>query len=172
MGAKEAQERLACVALGSNLGEREATLRAALSTLGELPGTRLIAVSRLFETEPIGPPGQEAYLNAAARLGTTLDPRALLEHLHEVERRFGRARRERWGPRTLDLDLVLFEAELRDEPGLILPHPRLRERLFVLVPLAEVAASVVDPLTGKTVGQLLKELVTRNAGVEAPPRPI
>jgi 2-amino-4-hydroxy-6-hydroxymethyldihydropteridine diphosphokinase len=166
-------QQVACVALGSNLGDREATLRAAMTALGELPQTELLAASRLYETEPVGPPGQNKYLNAAARLATGLHAAALLDELLALERRFGRARRERWGPRTLDLDIILFGDETIDTERLTVPHPHFRERLFVLTPLAEVAASLIDPLTDKTVGQLLEELeAARPADVEPRPRPL
>jgi 2-amino-4-hydroxy-6-hydroxymethyldihydropteridine diphosphokinase len=158
MAAPISSSRIACVALGSNLGDRQGVLRDAFEALGQLPTTTLRAASRLHETDPIGPAGQGKYLNAAARLETRLEARALLEHLLEIERRFGRERREPWGPRTLDLDLILFGAERIEAPGLTVPHPRFRERAFVLQPLTEVAADLVDPVTGKTVRRLCEEV--------------
>lgn len=130
----------AYVALGSNLGDPERQLSAAFAALGDLEGTELMGRSRLFQTSPQGgPPGQPDYLNAVARLQTRLDPQELLRGLQAIECRAGRQRAERWGPRTLDLDLVLYGGLALATPELTLPHPRLAERAFVLVPLAEVA---------------------------------
>jgi 2-amino-4-hydroxy-6-hydroxymethyldihydropteridine diphosphokinase len=130
----------AYVALGSNLGDPEHQLSAAFVALDGLEGTELMGRSRLFWTSPQGgPPGQPDYLNAVARLETWLDPLELLQGLQAIEHQAGRQRRERWGPRTLDLDLLLYGGLVVAAPELILPHPRLAERAFVLVPLAEVA---------------------------------
>jgi 2-amino-4-hydroxy-6-hydroxymethyldihydropteridine diphosphokinase len=155
---------LAAVALGSNLGDRRAHLGAALKALDELPGTRVSARSTFLETEPVGPPGQGKYLNAAAMLRTTMAPRPLLEALLGIERGRGRERRagERWGARTLDLDLLLYDESVIAEPGLSVPHPRLHERLFVLRPLAEIAPDVRVPPAGARVRELL-ELLERGA---------
>lgn len=129
--------------LGANLGDREGTIRAALDRLAATPGVRVAAVSRLIDTAPVGgPPGQPRFLNGAARLETTLPARALLERLLAIERELGRARAERWGPRTIDLDLLLYGERAIDEPDLVVPHPRMRERPFVLGPLAELGMSV------------------------------
>jgi 2-amino-4-hydroxy-6-hydroxymethyldihydropteridine diphosphokinase len=142
------------VALGSNLGDREAALRAALGRLAATPGVVLVAVSRLWETEPVGPP-QPAYLNAAAALDTTLSARELLARLLAIEREAGRTRgAERNAPRTLDLDLLLFGDESIDEPGLVVPHPRLAQRAFVLEPLAEIAAELRHPALGASIAEL------------------
>jgi 2-amino-4-hydroxy-6-hydroxymethyldihydropteridine diphosphokinase len=149
----------AYVGLGSNLGDREATLRAALEELDAHPAVELAAVSSLIDTEPVGYLDQPRFLNGVAALETELSPRALLGLLLEVERRFGRRREgaPRQGPRTLDLDLLLYgEAEIH-EPGLRIPHPRLQERLFVLRPLAELAPGLEVPGKG-TVEALLAGL--------------
>ena len=133
------------VGLGSNLGDREAFLVGARAALAATPGVSVVAASRLYETEPVGPP-QDRYLNAVVALDTTLAAQALLERLLELERQAGRRRGpERNAPRTLDLDLLLFGDLCLDTPELTLPHPRLHERAFVLVPLAEIAADVVHP---------------------------
>src|SRR5262245_33363902 len=142
------------VALGSNLGDREATLRGALARLRATPGIALVAVSQLFETEPIGPP-QPRYLNAAAELDSALSARDLLARLLAIEREAGRTRgAERNAPRTLDLDLLLFGDESIAEPDLVVPHPRLAERAFVLEPLADLAAGLRHPALAASVGEL------------------
>ena len=124
------------IGLGSNLGDRVAHVDGAIAELKAL-GTA-VGVSSLYETEPIGGPEQDAFINAVAVIDTELEPRQLLDALIEIERRHGRIRRERWGPRTLDLDILVFEGRTIDEPGLTVPHPHIAERRFVLEPLAEV----------------------------------
>ena len=143
---------VAYVGLGANLGDREATIRAAVA---QLPG--VVAVSPLRETDPVGVTDQPQFLNGVAALETELSPRELLDVLLAVERRLGRERRERWGPRTIDLDLLLYGDEVIDEDGLTVPHPRLRERRFVLEPLADLAPKLVVPGLGG-VEELLAEL--------------
>jgi 2-amino-4-hydroxy-6-hydroxymethyldihydropteridine diphosphokinase len=140
----------AYVGLGSNLGDRERTLREAVSALAAEEGIVVAAVSRLRETEPVGVGAQPCFLNGVVALDTTLSARALLERLLAVERRFGRVRvaGER-APRTLDLDLLLYGDETIDEPGLVVPHPRLHERRFVLEPLAELAPRLSVPRRGR-----------------------
>ena len=143
----------AYVGLGSNLGDREATLREALELLGRR--VRVVAVSSVRETEPWGDPDQPRYLNAAAAVETELSPRGLLEVLLAVERELGRERSgRRYGPRTIDLELLVHGDEVLDEPGLTVPHPRLHERRFVLEPLAELDPELVVPGRGP-VGELL-----------------
>jgi 2-amino-4-hydroxy-6-hydroxymethyldihydropteridine diphosphokinase len=139
----------AYVGLGANLGEREETMRAAVDALGIEDGIAVVAVSTLRETEPVGVGEQPLYLNGAAEVETTLAARELLARLLAVERRFGRVRTAgEHGPRTLDLDLLLYGDEVLDEPGLTVPHPRLHERRFVLEPLAELAPALVVPGRG------------------------
>jgi 2-amino-4-hydroxy-6-hydroxymethyldihydropteridine diphosphokinase len=140
----------AYVGLGSNLGDREATIRAALSELDGADGVEVVAVSALVDTEPVGYTDQPRFLNGVAALETTLGARGLLELLLAVEARFGRDRAAvpAQGPRTLDLDLLLYgDAEI-DEPGLHVPHPRLHERAFALGPLAELAPDLELPRMG------------------------
>jgi len=134
----------AYVGLGANLGDREATLRRALELLRERPGVDVVAVSSFRETDPVGYLDQPRFVNAAAALETELAPRDLLDALLAVERELGRTRDgPRFGPRTIDLDLLVYEDATLDEPGLVLPHPRLHERRFVLEPLAEIAPGLV-----------------------------
>lgn len=141
----------AYVALGSNLGDREGTLRAALEDLAAEPGIDVAAVSRFYDTEPVGYLDQPRFLNGAAALETELPARELLERLLAVELRFGRRREDvaPQGPRTLDLDLLLYgDAEI-DEPGLRVPHPRMHERRFVLEPLADLDPALEVPGKGQ-----------------------
>jgi 2-amino-4-hydroxy-6-hydroxymethyldihydropteridine diphosphokinase len=140
----------AFVAFGSNLGDREATIRAALAELAAQPGVDVVAVSSLAETDPVGYLDQPRFLNGAAELRTELAPRALLDLLLAIEGGFGRDRSAvpAQGPRTLDLDLLLYENERIEEPGLRIPHPRLHERAFVLEPLAELDPALEVPGKG------------------------
>jgi 2-amino-4-hydroxy-6-hydroxymethyldihydropteridine diphosphokinase len=144
---------VAYIGLGSNLGDREANLRAALGRLAELGEVR---ASSFRETDPVGVPDQPMFLNAAAELSTGLPARELLDALLAIERDLGRDRssERRWGPRTLDLDLLLYGDEVIEEPGLTVPHPRLAERQFVLEPLHEVAPGLVLP-DGRRIRDLL-----------------
>jgi 2-amino-4-hydroxy-6-hydroxymethyldihydropteridine diphosphokinase len=146
----------AFIALGSNLGDREATIRSAVAELGATEDVEVVAVSSLAETEPVGYLDQPRFLNGAAELRTELPPRELLDLLLAVEARFGRDRSAGppQGPRTLDLDLLLYGAERLEEPGLELPHPRLHERLFVLRPLAELDPALEVPGKGPIQGLL------------------
>lgn len=153
---------LALIGLGSNLGDRKATLDLAVATLSMTPGVSVRAVSRYHETTPVGgPPGQGAFLNAAAAVETTLGPEPLLDRLNAIEHEAGRVRSVRWGERTLDLDLLLFGGLILETPRLQVPHPRLALRRFVLAPLAEIAPGCVDPLTGLSVAALLANLDRR-----------
>ena len=133
---------VAYVALGSNVGDRDAMLALARARLAELPGTRVLAASGVEETAAIGPVPQGPFLNQMLRLETSLSPRRLLDALHEIERAAGRTRDVRWGPRTLDLDIVLYERQAASEPGLRVPHPELRNRDFWLRELAELGAPI------------------------------
>jgi len=170
MGGDDSEQRVtrAFVGLGSNLGEREATIRRALELLDRARGVEVIAVSMLRETEPWGPVEQPPFLNGVAELETGLEPEALLAVLLEVERELGRTRSgERWGPRTIDLDLLLHGDAVLELPGLTLPHPRLHERRFALEPLAELAPEARVPGRG-TVAALLASL-EQEGGDTLPP---
>jgi len=146
----------AYVGLGANLGDRERTMRAAVHALAREAGIEVVAVSTLRETEPVGVGDQPRFLNGVAELETSLAPRELLDQLLAVEQRFGRVRVPcEHGPRTLDLDLLLYGDEAIDEPGLTVPHPRLHERRFALEPLAELAPGLAVP-GGGDVESLLR----------------
>ena len=148
----------AYLGVGANLGDREATIRRAVALLDREDGLEVVEVSGLVETEPWGPVAQPRFLNGAIAVETGLDPLALLAVLLDVERRLGRVRDgERWGPRTIDLDVLLYGDLVVDEPGLTIPHPRLAERRFALEPLAELAPNAVVPGRG-TVFELLSAL--------------
>ncbi len=147
----------AYVGLGANLGEREAALRAALAALEATDGIDVVAVSTFRETDPVDYLDQPRFLHAAAALDTTLSPRELLDALLEVERSLGRTREgPRFGPRTIDLDLLLYGDESLEKPGLTVPHPRLHGRAFVLEPLAELDPGIVVPGHGPLETLLLK----------------
>jgi 2-amino-4-hydroxy-6-hydroxymethyldihydropteridine diphosphokinase len=136
------------VALGANLGQREETLRRAVELLDATEHVDVLAVSELRETDPVGLVDQPRFLNGAAAIDTTLSARELLDTLLGVERTLGRLRSERWGPRIVDLDLLLYGDEIVDEPGLHVPHPRLHERRFALEPLAELDPDLEIPGCG------------------------
>jgi 2-amino-4-hydroxy-6-hydroxymethyldihydropteridine diphosphokinase len=145
------------IALGSNLGDRIAILTGAIECLRTNPAIDVLAVSSWYPTAPIGPP-QPDYLNGCALLQTSLEPLELLATLHQIEAKFGRIRQEVWGARTLDLDLLLYGDRMIDTPTLQVPHPRMAERAFVLVPLAEIAPNWIEPKSGHPIGDLLSKL--------------
>jgi 2-amino-4-hydroxy-6-hydroxymethyldihydropteridine diphosphokinase len=130
--------------LGSNLGDRATHLQSAVDRLDAADGVDVVEVSRVYETEPIGGPPQDPYLNAVLAIETELDPYALLALAQQIERDAQRVRAERWGPRTLDIDVLLYDDVRLDDPDLTLPHPRIWERGFVLAPLRDVAPTLVD----------------------------
>jgi 2-amino-4-hydroxy-6-hydroxymethyldihydropteridine diphosphokinase len=146
----------ALISLGSNLGDRKATLDTAIEKLRQTAGIKQVVVSSYHATKPVGgPEGQEEFLNAAARMETSLSPRALLSELQRIERELGRVRQEHWGPRTLDLDLLLYDDRVINAPELIVPHRFLPFRRFVLEPAAEIAAGMKHPVLGWTVERML-----------------
>ncbi|MEM8641034.1 MAG: 2-amino-4-hydroxy-6-hydroxymethyldihydropteridine diphosphokinase [Cyanobacteria bacterium P01_G01_bin.54] len=142
------------IALGSNLGDSAQILAQAIQKLNEHPHIQINAVSPWYQTTPVGGPPQPDYLNGCATLMTKLTPLALLDVLLQLEQCFGRVRRERWGPRSLDLDLLFYAQQIIALPQLTVPHPRMRDRAFVLVPLADIAPQWHDPVTQQTVAQL------------------
>jgi 2-amino-4-hydroxy-6-hydroxymethyldihydropteridine diphosphokinase len=147
----------AYVGLGANLGDRMESLRAAVEQLAREPGFLLRGTSPVYETEPIGPP-QPRYLNAVARIATLLSPRATLRRLLEIEELLGRVRRERWGAREIDLDLLLYGDRIVADGALRVPHPHLHERAFALVPLAELAPDAYHPQMARTAAELVSDL--------------
>ncbi len=162
----------AYVALGSNLGDREAHLATAIEALRGDPEIRVEAVSRLYETAPVGPPPQGPYLNGVVHLRMRLAPRALLARLLAIERAAGRTRAgPRWGARSLDLDLLFYGSLTLDEPGLCIPHPRLHERAFVLEPLCELAPRLVHPRLGTSIEDLARRVRDPQAVVAFRPHP-
>jgi 2-amino-4-hydroxy-6-hydroxymethyldihydropteridine diphosphokinase len=147
------------IALGSNLGDRLENLRAGITGIGEAAEIDIVAVSPLYETAPVGgPENQGPYLNAALTADTTLDAAELLALLHRIEASRERRRVEHWGPRTLDLDLLVHGDLVADAPGLHVPHPRMHERRFVMVPVCDVAPDLVHPRLGRTMRDLLADL--------------
>jgi 2-amino-4-hydroxy-6-hydroxymethyldihydropteridine diphosphokinase len=140
---------IAYVGLGANLGSREETLRRAVALVGEADGVDVLQVSQLRETEPVGVVDQPPFLNGAIQVETTRNPRELLDLLLEIERSLGRVRDERWGPRTVDLDLLVYGDEVVDEPGLRVPHPHLHERRFALEPLSDIDPELEIPACGR-----------------------
>ncbi|MFD8557421.1 2-amino-4-hydroxy-6-hydroxymethyldihydropteridine diphosphokinase [Streptosporangium canum] len=144
------------LALGSNLGDRFETLQGALDSLFDAPGLEFVAVSPVYETDPFGGPEQGPYLNAVVIAQSILEPRALLDRAQGVENAFGRVRGERWGARTLDVDLITVGDVVSDDPELTLPHPRAHERAFVLVPWSRADPDAL--LSGRRVDDLLAAL--------------
>ena len=150
---------LAYIALGANLGDRAQNLNVALDKLRETPGVDVRTVSTFMENPAVGgPAGAPPFLNAAAEVVTSLPPDMLLARLLEIEQELGRVRREKWGPRPIDLDLLLYGDHVLDIPGLTVPHPLMHQRRFVLAPLAEIAPEALHPVFQWTIEELLEDL--------------
>jgi 2-amino-4-hydroxy-6-hydroxymethyldihydropteridine diphosphokinase len=148
----------AYVGIGSNLGDREFLVRKAVAMLRDLPRTSVIRVSSLYDTDPVGDVDQPAFLNAVAWVETDLSPRELLWHLHLAEQRMGRVRAQRWGPRSIDLDLLFHGDATVDEPDLQVPHPEAHRRAFVLLPLQELDPDFVHPVTKEPIRKMIRKL--------------
>ena len=147
--------------LGSNLGDREAMLRGALDAIDAMPGTCMVKASPMYETAPMGPQNQGPYMNMAAKITTSLSPSALIAALQQVEAGLGRVapeHRRHWGPRQIDIDVLLIGDAVIDEPGLTVPHPGLQDRWFVLKPLADLAPDVIHPILRQPIVELLAQV--------------
>ena len=146
------------VGVGSNLGDRARFLEKAKSLVNQLPGTRFLRSSSVYETEPVGGPPQGKYLNAVWEIETSLSPHEIKEKLREIEAKLGRRRSFENAPREMDLDILFYGSQIIDEEGLKIPHPRLQERLFVLEPLTELAPDLRHPVLEKTTKELLEQI--------------
>jgi 2-amino-4-hydroxy-6-hydroxymethyldihydropteridine diphosphokinase len=149
---------IAYIGLGANLGDPQRQVQEAIRRLREAEEVEVMRVSTLYLTPPLGPPGQPWYVNAVAQVKTRLTPEELMRMLIGIERDMGRERGERWGPRLIDLDLLLYNGEIITGPDLVVPHPEMHRRAFVLAPLAEIAPEAWHPVLHKTVRELLAEL--------------
>ena len=158
----------AYIGLGSNQGERAQNIIKALKMLDDIAGVTVGLVSQMIETAPVGgPAAQGDYLNSTAQLHCRIDADRLLREMQHIENQLGRLRREKWGPRTIDLDLLLFGSEIIDKPHLKVPHPLMHRRDFVLGPLTEIAPEVMHPVINKTMSQLFSDLLAQEKQTEA-----
>ena len=146
------------IGVGSNLGDRKETIECAQQVFSQSLGIRLIRSAPLYETEPVGGPAQGLYLNTVWEVETSLQPREILDLLLQIESQFGRNRKEKNEPRTIDLDILFFDDEIIEEPDLVVPHPRLHERWFVLKPLWDLRADFVHPIFKKSICELLDQV--------------
>ncbi len=153
---------LVALSLGSNLGDRFETLETARTRLESLPDTKLSVFSSYYETEPVGGPEQGMFLNATALLETSIKPEPLLKMLQDIENAAGRKRLVHWGPRTLDIDMLIYGDVRMESDTLTLPHPHMNQRRFVLVPLVEIAPNLVHPSSGLTARELLAKCMDQS----------
>ncbi len=152
-------EHTAYLGLGSSIGDRELNLLRAVAELGRLPGSRITALSGFYDTEPVGGVPQDNFLNAVLRLETPLAPHELLAELHRIETEvFRRKRTIPQGPRSMDLDILLYDRLVLESEGLVIPHPRLHQRRFVLAPLSEIASGYLHPVLDRSIAELLRDL--------------
>ena len=158
------RKHYAVLSVGSNLGDRLGTLQGCVHAIGALPDTDVLARSPVYETAPVGGPVQPDYLNAVLIIGTGLGPRALLDATQSIEAGFGRVRAERYGPRTLDIDIISYDEEVSDDPVLTLPHPRAHERAFVLAPWHDIDPAAVLPGQGPVAALLARTGQTGQTG--------
>jgi 2-amino-4-hydroxy-6-hydroxymethyldihydropteridine diphosphokinase len=149
---------VAFIGIGANMGRPAETCRTAVGKLAEIPGVRLLRSSSLYRTEPVGPSDQDWFINAVAEIRTGLPPGLLLKALKEIERRLGRTEGMKWGPRVIDLDILLYGQEVIREGELVIPHPEMHRRHFVLVPLCELASYAIHPAFGVSMSGLLDRL--------------
>lgn len=147
--------KTAYLGLGSNVGERLEQLESAIKILDNVEGVQVSQISSVYETEPVGYVNQPNFLNLCVEVKTELTPQQLLQQCFYTEQQLHRVRDIRWGPRTLDVDILLYEDEIIEEENLIVPHPRMRERAFVLTPLSDIAADVVEPRTQLSISELV-----------------
>lgn len=141
------------------MGDRQTNIDAAIRALRSVAGVEFVGASSIRPSRPEGgPPGQQDYLNAVVAIRTTLGPRPLLDVLRRIEQQLGRRRVERWGPRTIDLDLLLYDQQVIDEHDLVVPHPRMHQRRFVMAPLAEIAPDTMHPVLGRSANEILRDL--------------
>ena len=155
-----AGDMLVYIGLGSNMGDGVKNCLRAMEAIGSDARNRLVQCSRFYRTEPVGKKDQDWFINGVAAVETAMSPRELMEFLLSVEKKMGRARKERWGPRVIDLDILFYGERVLKEEGLQVPHPRLHERRFVLIPLKDIAPGLVHPVLQRTVSQILGELHT------------